>query len=95
LKNFAGTRDTRYLRVAVVGFDALEDDAGRLVSSESDEFSCGFRDTRWLQAAAVAVRSKHDSRKVMSYSCGLRDTRQLQAAVVFLLMSRPPESDRF
>jgi hypothetical protein len=56
--------------VAVVGFDALEDDAGRLVSSESDEFSCGFRDTRWLQAAAVAVRSKHDSRKVMSYSCG-------------------------
>lgn len=32
--------------------------------------SCGWRDTRWLQTAAAAVRSKHYSRKVMSYSCG-------------------------
>lgn len=40
--------------------------------------SRGYRDTRWLQTAAAAVRSKHYSRKVMSYSCG--SSRYLMAA---------------
>lgn len=56
--------------------------------------SCGFRDTRWLQAVAM-VHSKHQCRKVMSLRCGSRETRWLQGVVVFSLKPRQSESDEF